>query len=1439
MDQAVSWVKSGWQVEAKSRKQKAKEWQDRLKAELADLQNPQFKPGSHVYFNEPGDPDDAGGFSGIVISQEGSKVTLRSGDDELGTPGPHSRTEVVDVHDSHVRQDRFDPKHLASMLGLLLGTPDSLYPMWDWLAKRIRSGEINENNFGIARDVAQKASGLIDTFQANNQKQHIPNYNQMSLQELEEWVHNTEQSPDVMGSLKDSKTVYKFPDGWRVDLVGHEDMDVDAPSMSNCMSYPFHHVQVENGESLFYSLRNPAGRPMLTIKMMVDPKSTVNSEPDHGPWTNHTMNQNRWKISEVEQRGQSFEEKKQIRPELLKRFMEFFESGKGANGITNGDIEMPNGGHETLANGKLVDAEYKDAEGNSKHVWREDHGDGKGYSVKEKGRDGVEITKEQVKVLSNGMELRKDQNRTGMGLYDQSGQEIASMRHTSSMDLDEQLFVFSGTPKPEVVQQVKSVLTELSHSVVPSQEEGITFVAPLFSNREDSIIAWEDDIKPYFDLGLQLDMKDDYGKRALKRVAIKAMSDGSLEDPAWGFQTKTALDFAAHILGFEYWEDEAGTWMSDPEGDDRLVAVKPVVAPDGSRLEMRADSTSPDQWVGKFTSSDGHTQNNIYLYEDEDGDFVTSGWDARRPAMQEMIKRNPNQWKIAPDDPHVEDPSELSSWYKDYQLAHALGVQMTEPSIGEDLILNCMRAETNRWDIYSPLSKHETAEALHALYHLAGEDLEADRQYAEEQLHEDFDEDWHNNGEYDVQYHMNDVDPPEGHEWDHDSRSAFGYDDEGEQIEHPEGTDLYQDAYETAEEKARDSMYDNEYGDAFALSNHLYDLGQYHPKPQPGTMPGPIPRAEDLAKIRQEQHGGYRVSSWTREGMGANGDLPEGLTFTTETISHKMGGDRLRTNAVLNGEVIGFIDVYVQNRKLKGRIAEVYVKPEYRRTGVATILYEQAGQPQHARPDDFTDSGKAWKRSLGNSPETPDDWVKVARDATPMDLWDTLNEFDLAASEAFRSGKLDMKSPIPPDLIQQILQMLTIAAHSSHFDDELHAACGQSLRNVQAFPNVTWEQYGPATHPIMDALYKRMEMGKRDVPDTLPQHWAKAAQDYRMNHQPSEDGAPLYDLTEGGVFPADVYEHPDHYGASRYDIGSADAIKVINTVRGNPNAMVTIYRGIAPVGERQIEHGGKINMGDWVSISYEYAKQHAMHHENEAHDGPVLSAQVPASSLRSEGYLMEWGYYGPSVMASDPSGKMASMDDDQLRADANAFMDKMPNTFGREAAHEDEQPDDGDFVLHDDGEHVSVARWANGSPTLLSYFPHPEQAYQFILGQMMAHGSGEVWDTAGPFGPYEFSDGFHAYEVEHAGMTPTRDDVSDLTLPESWGDDRLASMWMTNPTKGTDVTTAHHGDGRIVAVKGRRVCVKTVHGDVWLDWQQTSPKRNVLPPPRPSGVPEY
>ncbi len=131
-----------------------------------------------------------------------------------------------------------------------------------------------------------------------------------------------------------------------------------------------------------------------------------------------------------------------------------------------------------------------------------------------------------------------------------------------------------------------------------------------------------------------------------------------------------------------------------------------------------------------------------------------------------------------------------------------------------------------------------------------------------------------------------------------------------------------------------------------------------------------------------------------------------------------------------------------------------------------------------------------------------------------------------------------------------------------------------------------------------------------------------ASDDYRMQHQaPSPDyGYPAHDIT--GLLPEDMYDNLRYWPGSNSP-GAKQTHQLIKSIRGNPEAMVDIYRALP--------HGHtSFNTGDWVTPSLDYARQHAMHNTDSAQDWPVIKSTVPAKHLWGSGdMLQEFGYHGP------------------------------------------------------------------------------------------------------------------------------------------------------------------------------------------------------------------
>lgn len=193
-------------------------------------------------------------------------------------------------------------------------------------------------------------------------------------------------------------------------------------------------------------------------------------------------------------------------------------------------------------------------------------------------------------------------------------------------------------------------------------------------------------------------------------------------------------------------------------------------------------------------------------------------------------------------------------------------------------------------------------------------------------------------------------------------------------------------------------------------------------------------------------------------------------------------------------------------------------------------------------------------------------------------------------------------------------------------------------------------------------------------------------EDYRGQHTaPSKDGgSPLYNLTD--TYPDDIYsskasQYYGHWG----DIRDAEAIRVIQSMKGKKNASVKIYRAVPkydanintgsikevnsklsslqrmakssphlwddPIFRKQIDDLESqilpkkklvINSGDWVTTVKSYAKDHGESALNGNYE--ILSKTVKAKDIFTNGdSIFEWGY--------DPQSKSFSKSSPELISD--------------------------------------------------------------------------------------------------------------------------------------------------------------------------------------------
>ena len=116
-----------------------------------------------------------------------------------------------------------------------------------------------------------------------------------------------------------------------------------------------------------------------------------------------------------------------------------------------------------------------------------------------------------------------------------------------------------------------------------------------------------------------------------------------------------------------------------------------------------------------------------------------------------------------------------------------------------------------------------------------------------------------------------------------------------------------------------------------------------------------------------------------------------------------------------------------------------------------------------------------------------------------------------------------------------------------------------------------------------------------------------------MQHQaPTNDGfnAPLYDLTK--VYPKDIYSSNGvrYYGeGANYDY---ESIRKIERVKDKPESKIRVYRAV-PKDVRE----DNIRVGDWVTLSLEYAHLHGKSHIKSPYRIMVLATK--AKNLWSDG----------------------------------------------------------------------------------------------------------------------------------------------------------------------------------------------------------------------------
>lgn len=119
----------------------------------------------------------------------------------------------------------------------------------------------------------------------------------------------------------------------------------------------------------------------------------------------------------------------------------------------------------------------------------------------------------------------------------------------------------------------------------------------------------------------------------------------------------------------------------------------------------------------------------------------------------------------------------------------------------------------------------------------------------------------------------------------------------------------------------------------------------------------------------------------------------------------------------------------------------------------------------------------------------------------------------------------------------------------------------------------------------------------------------------------------------------DFYAHPEYYGTGNSE-ADAESVRALQAIRRDPDGTATVYRAVPPGVET-------INPGDWVTLSPTYARQHGFDADDPEKDWPVISMEVPARSLYTDGNSVNELGYDPSGLsrpvATVPRSRLAKL----------------------------------------------------------------------------------------------------------------------------------------------------------------------------------------------------
>jgi len=343
----------------------------------------------------------------------------------------------------------------------------------------------------------------------------------------------------------------------------------------------------------------------------------------------------------------------------------------------------------------------------------------------------------------------------------------------------------------------------------------------------------------------------------------------------------------------------------------------------------------------------------------------------------------------------------------------------------------------------------------------------------------------------------------------------------------------------------------------------------------------------------------------------ATGDQYANWTYAAATMKTKLGKTRYRNLPISNRDGLMY-DIIVSPRTgtISGRILDMSLLETKARR-----LYRESGEMQ---------------KLFGSE----------------ANMFADLHTYINALTAGEKRTAEVLGSQRKSDFLNKILSIRNVKGNPEIPDVPLTAAQRRKFEGGKDFP---WRSFRldrivsmrqREGRPIMSFSEAAYQRGQTHFMPDVDQYG------YRMAHR-----APDGTYGEGSIDKMDTIYPDDIYssnGARYYgndDFESRKTIQLFRSLRGKPEAELTIYRAV-PKGV-----SGVINPGDWVTPSRKYAELHAKYFDETGAD--ILEKKVKAKEVYSEGnsiFEFGWNPKAPGDARFSPGTGRSKADQDYLKA---------------------------------------------------------------------------------------------------------------------------------------------------------------------------------------------